>query len=95
MTDTEICQCEMLYQIPTLEHDPGNVGYRFFREDPAQKQKRAGASAGLAGRSNGELNLQRTKTMTIEIVYLAAQLQRWLNQRVARHLEAQAAKFNR
>jgi len=56
---------------------------------------RAGASAGLAGRSNGELNLQRTKTMTIEIFYLAAQIQRWLNQRVARHLEAQAAKFTR
>jgi hypothetical protein len=33
--------------------------------------------------------------MTIEIVYLAAQIQRWLNQRVARHLEAQAAKFTR
>jgi len=56
---------------------------------------RAGASAGLVGRSNGELNLQRTKTMTIEIFYLAAQIQRWLNQRVARHLEAQAAKFTR
>ena len=56
---------------------------------------RAGASAGLAGRSNGELKLQRTKTMTIEIFYLAAQIERWLNQRVARHLEAQAAKLTR
>jgi hypothetical protein len=67
----------------------------FPKRSCSKTKKRAGASAGLAGRSNGELNLQRTKTMTIEIVYLAAQLQRWLNQRVARHLEAQAAKFNR
>jgi hypothetical protein len=33
--------------------------------------------------------------MTMEIFYLTAQIQRWLNQRVARHLEAQAAKFSR
>jgi hypothetical protein len=33
--------------------------------------------------------------MTTEIFYLAAQIERWLNQQVARHLEAQAAKFNR
>ena len=33
--------------------------------------------------------------MTIEIFYLAAQIERWLSQRVARHLEAQAAKFTR
>ena len=33
--------------------------------------------------------------MTMEIFYLTAQLQRWLNQRVARHLEAQAAKISR
>ena len=33
--------------------------------------------------------------MTIEIVYLTAQIQRWLNLQVARHLEAQAAKFTR
>src|SRR5215208_2593938 len=26
MTDIEICQYEMLYPIPTLEHDPGRVG---------------------------------------------------------------------
>ena len=31
--------------------------------------------------------------MTIEILYLTAQMQRWLNVRVARHLEAQAAKI--
>jgi hypothetical protein len=31
--------------------------------------------------------------MTIETLYLTAQMQRWLNVRVARHLEAQAAKI--
>ena len=33
--------------------------------------------------------------MTIEILYLTAQLQRWLNQQVARHLAAQAEKLAR
>jgi hypothetical protein len=33
--------------------------------------------------------------MTIEIFHLTAQIQQWLNLRVARHLAAQAAKFNR
>ena len=31
--------------------------------------------------------------MTIEILYLTAQFQRWLNLQVARHLEAQVAKL--
>jgi hypothetical protein len=30
--------------------------------------------------------------MTMEILYLTAQFQRWLNRRVARHLAAQAAQ---
>jgi hypothetical protein len=33
--------------------------------------------------------------MTIEILYLTAQIQRWLNTRVARHLAAQAEKLAR
>lgn len=33
--------------------------------------------------------------MTSEILYLAAQFQRWVNQQVARRLEAEAAKFVR
>ena len=33
--------------------------------------------------------------MTVEIFYLTAQLQRWLNMRVARHLAAQAEKLTR
>lgn len=32
--------------------------------------------------------------MAIEILYLAAQIQRWINERVARHLAAQAAKLS-
>jgi hypothetical protein len=34
-------------------------------------------------------------TMTIEILYLTAQIQHWLNVRVARHLAAQAEKLAR
>jgi hypothetical protein len=33
--------------------------------------------------------------MTIEILYLTAQIQRWLNMRVARHLAAKAEKLAR
>ena len=33
--------------------------------------------------------------MTIEILYLTHQLQRWINRRVARHLAAQAARLSR
>ncbi|MEA2818353.1 MAG: hypothetical protein QOJ86_357 [Bradyrhizobium sp.] len=32
--------------------------------------------------------------MTIEILYLTVQIQRWINERVARHLAAQAAKLD-
>jgi hypothetical protein len=39
--------------------------------------------------------LQRTTAMTIEIFYLTAQIHRWLNVRIARHLEAQAARLAR
>ena len=31
--------------------------------------------------------------MTIEIIHLTTQIQRWLNQPVARHLEAQADRL--
>jgi hypothetical protein len=37
--------------------------------------------------------LQEDYAMTIEIFYLTAQIQRWINERVARHLAAQAAKL--
>jgi hypothetical protein len=33
--------------------------------------------------------------MTAEIIFLTTQFQHWLNERVARHLAAQAAKLNR
>jgi hypothetical protein len=52
------------------------------------------ASRGVFGRSTGSpADLQRTDAMTIEIFYLTAQIHRWLNERVARHLAAQAAKL--
>jgi hypothetical protein len=34
-------------------------------------------------------------TMTIEILYLTAQIQHWLNMRIARHLAAKAEKLAR
>ena len=37
----------------------------------------------------------RTAAMTIEIIYLTAQIQRWLNAQVARHLAAQAERLAR
>ena len=37
----------------------------------------------------------RTTAMTIEIFYLTAQIQRWINARVARHLAAQAERLAR
>jgi hypothetical protein len=33
--------------------------------------------------------------MTVEILYLTAQIQRWVNARVARHLAAQAERLTR
>ena len=38
---------------------------------------------------------QRLMTMTTEILSLAAHFQLWVNQLVARHLEAEATKFVR
>ena len=38
---------------------------------------------------------QRLTTMTTEILSLAAHFQLWVNQLVARHLEAEATKFVR
>jgi len=39
--------------------------------------------------------IKRTTAMTIELLYLTAQIHRWLNVRVARHLEAQAQRLAR
>jgi hypothetical protein len=41
------------------------------------------------------LDVQRTTPMTIEILYLTHQIQRWINRRVARHLAAQVARLSR
>jgi predicted PurR-regulated permease PerM len=42
-----------------------------------------------------ELGIFGDFTMAIELFYLTAQIQRWLNQRVARHLAAQAERLAR
>jgi hypothetical protein len=55
----------------------------------------AEASPWLVGRSTASPGLAEDFAMTIEIFYLTAQIQRWLNRRVARHLAAQAAKLAR
>jgi hypothetical protein len=39
--------------------------------------------------------LSKDSAMTIEILHLTAQIQRWLNARVARHLAAQAERLAR
>jgi hypothetical protein len=47
------------------------------------------ASGGKPGPVTG------TKAMTLEILHLTAQIQRWLNQRVAQHLAEQAERLGR
>ncbi len=45
-------------------------------------------------RITGEFKaFEKDTAMTIEIFYLTAQIQHWLNLRVARHLAAQAARL--
>ena len=91
MTDIEICQRDMLYAILTL----GMV--LETRTDAglhAQKQQRLRRQPGSpAVRTASEL--EEDLAMTAEIFYLTAQIQRWLNLQVARHLEAQASRFSR
>jgi hypothetical protein len=49
----------------------------------------------VRGRPAPDEGMQEDFAMTIEIFYLTAQIQRWLNMRVARHLAAQAEKLAR
>jgi hypothetical protein len=55
----------------------------------------------MIGRHPGSLaepliwGLSKDAAMTIEILHLTAQIQRWLNARVARHLAAQAERLAR
>jgi hypothetical protein len=44
---------------------------------------------------DGSLENSRVYNMTSEILHLATQFQHWVNQLVARRLEAEAAKFAR
>ena len=41
----------------------------------------------------GTGDLQRTIVMAAQLIHLATQIQRWLDQSVARHLAAQAERF--
>jgi hypothetical protein len=61
------------------------VLYRFDAEDKASRGSVADQPAGPG--------LAEDFPMTFEIFYLTAQFHRWLNERVARHLAAQAAKL--
>ena len=45
-----------------------------------------------AGRPSAP-GLEEDTAMAIEIFYLTTQIQRWINERVARHLAAQTAKL--
>jgi len=55
----------------------------------------AGRPPWPAGRSAAGAGPAEDFAMTIEIFYLSQQIQRWVNARVARHLEAQAARLAR
>jgi hypothetical protein len=52
-------------------------------------------SPGKAATSGKPGQVTRTEAMTFEILHLTAQIQRWLNQRIARHLAEQAERLAR
>jgi hypothetical protein len=84
MTDIEICQCDMLYPLPTPEH--------------AARRGACPKTTSDQGAARVDRPVQKTPgftTMTSELLYFAGQFQLWVNQLVARHLEAEAAKFVR
>jgi hypothetical protein len=49
--------------------------------------------SGVTRARGSTLGLQEDYAMTIELIHLTAQIQRWLNLRIARHLAAQAEKL--
>jgi hypothetical protein len=49
----------------------------------------------LLGRTGGDRAMYEDFAMTFEILHLTTQIQRWLNQRVARHLAEQAERLAR
>jgi hypothetical protein len=66
------------------------------KEGHAQEQQATRAPRGLTGRYRRQpRKTLGFTTMTSELLYLAGQFQLWVNQLVARHLEAEAAKFVR
>jgi hypothetical protein len=49
----------------------------------------------LFGRTGGNRAMYEDFAMTFEILHFTTQIQRWLNQRVARHLAEQAERLAR
>jgi hypothetical protein len=88
MTDIEICQCDMLYPPSTPEHAAR-------RGACPRKTSDQGAARVDRPVQAATPKTQGLTTMTSELLYLAGQFQLWVNQLVARHLEAEAAKFVR
>jgi hypothetical protein len=89
MTDIDICQREV--HIPPdaracCRNDKGH----------AEEKQVTRAPRGSAGRRDGDPENSKGLTiMTTGIVYLGARFQGWVNRLVARHLEAEAARFAR
>jgi membrane protease subunit (stomatin/prohibitin family) len=63
------------------------IGYIWPDADSWRHRGFAVRSTSYPGLAKDALN------MTIEILYLTSQMQRWINLQVARHLEAQASKL--
>jgi hypothetical protein len=88
MTDIEICQRKMLYPLPTPEHAARRGACPRTTSDQGATRVDRPVQAATP-------KTQGLTTMTSELLYFAGQFQRWVNQLVARHLEAEAAKFVR
>jgi hypothetical protein len=55
----------------------------------------ANTEASPVSRTGGNRAIHGDFAMTIEILHLTAQIQSWLNRRIARHLEEQAERLAR
>jgi hypothetical protein len=88
MTDIEICQRKMLYPLPTPEHAARRGACPRTTSDQGAARVDRPVQAATP-------KTQGLTTMTSELLYFAGQFQLWVNQLVARHLEAEAAKFVR
>ena len=88
MTDIEICQHKVHIQLrrPSMLPQRGH----------AEEQEVTRAPRGWPAKEGGDLgNSKGLETMTTGFLYLSGRFQLWVNQLVARHLEAKAGKFAR